>query len=186
MYRNIISFRRFMAFFLSGLFFMFSLAMAAHALQEFWNGIFNADNITGAFLNAINPAVIALATFELGGVVSKEYGGEQKDHIVIVLRRTVPRFVSMTCIALALEGLLLVIKYSQLELAGNLYYPVAIVAAASLLLIALGVFLHYSTVPETSKKTVADLPQYDTSCVPASHNLRTNIEYTHILNDQGK
>ena len=163
-----------MAFFLSGLFFMFSLAMAVLALQEFWNGIFEADNITGAFLKAINPAVIALATFELGGVVSKEYGGEQEDHIVIVLRRTVPRFVSMTCIALVLEGLLLVIKYSQLELAGNLYYPVAIVAAASLLLIALGVFLRFSIVPETAEKSTADSQQYDTSCVPSSQNLRIN------------
>jgi hypothetical protein len=80
--------------------------------------------------------------------VNKEYGEAEDDHIVVVLRRTVPRFVSIVCIALVLEGLLLVIKYSQLELAGNLYYPVAIIIAASLLLIALGVFLRFSNYSE--------------------------------------
>jgi len=34
-----------------------------------------------------------------------------------------------------------VIKYSQLDLAGNLGYPVAIIASASLLLLSLGGFL---------------------------------------------
>jgi len=40
--------------------------------------------------------------------------------------------------------LLMVIKYSQLDLAGNLYYPVAIISSAALLLIVLGVFLRLS------------------------------------------
>jgi len=39
----------------------------------------------------------------------------------------------------------MVIKYSQQDLAGFLYYPVAIIASASLLLIALGVFIKLST-----------------------------------------
>jgi len=37
--------------------------------------------------------------------------------------------------------LTMVIKYSQMELAGNLSYPVAIIASASLLLLSLGGFL---------------------------------------------
>ena len=36
----------------------------------------------------------------------------------------------------------MVIKYSQLELAGNLYYPVAIIASTALLLTALGLFIY--------------------------------------------
>ena len=42
----------------------------------------------------------------------------------------------------------MIIKYSQLELAGNLYYPVAIIIAASLLLMSLGVFLRFSNQSE--------------------------------------
>ena len=35
----------------------------------------------------------------------------------------------------------MIIKYSQLDLAGNLYYPVAILLACAFLLLALGAFL---------------------------------------------
>jgi hypothetical protein len=153
MYRFNISFRKLMVTLFSGLFFMFAFAIAIISLGDFWNGLGGTENITGAFVRAINSIVVALATFELGSVVSKEYGSDEKDHIVIVLRRTLPRFVSITCIALVLEGLLLVIKYSQLELAGNLYYPVAIICSASFLLMALGVFLRFSVLPEASTKT---------------------------------
>ena len=148
MYFNIATFRQFIGMGFSTLFFLFSLSLTGLTLQEIWHGLSGSENLIGAFIKAINIAVIALAIFELGLVVNKEYGEAEDDHIVIVLRRTVPRFVSIVCIALVLEGLLLVIKYSQLELAGNLYYPVAIIIAASLLLISLGVFLRFSNYSE--------------------------------------
>ena len=69
---------------------------------------------------------------------------DDEGHIATVLHRTLPRFVSIVCISLVLEGLLTVIKYSQLDLAGNLYYPVAVITSASLLLTALGIFLKLS------------------------------------------
>ncbi len=89
---------------------------------------------------------------------------------MVVLRRTVPRFVSIVCIALVLEGLLLVIKYSQLDLAGNLYYPVAIIMAASFLLIALGIFLRFLPEPAQEEKTSDSL----TSCEYHT-NLHTTV-----------
>jgi hypothetical protein len=147
-YFNVSTFRQFIGFGFSTIFFLFSLSLAALTLQEIWHGLSGSENLIGAFVKAINIAVIALAIFELGLVVNKEYGEAEDDHILVVLRRTVPRFVSIVCIALVLEGLLLVIKYSQLELAGNLYYPVAIIIAASLLLIALGIFLRFSNYSE--------------------------------------
>lgn len=148
MYFNITTFRQFIGFGFSIIFFLFSLSLAGLTLLEIWHGLTGSENLIGAFVKAINIAVIALAIFELGLVVNKEYGETEDDHILIVLRRTVPRFVSIVCIALVLEGLLLVIKYSQLELAGNLYYPVAIIIAASLLLMSLGVFLRFSNQSE--------------------------------------
>ncbi|WP_303720574.1 hypothetical protein [Malonomonas rubra] len=36
----------------------------------------------------------------------------------------------------------MIIKYSQLDLAGNLYYPVGILVSASILLAGMGLFLH--------------------------------------------
>lgn len=64
------------------------------------------------------------------------------------------RFVSVTSIALVLEGLVMVIKYSQLDLAGNLYYPVAIILSAAGLLLAMGGFLAL-TRPDTQRPSSA-------------------------------
>lgn len=55
-----------------------------------------------------------------------------------------PRFIGTVCVALSLEGLIMVIKYSQLDMAGNLYYPVAIISSTALLLTSLGLFLHFT------------------------------------------
>ena len=46
----------------------------------------------------------------------------------------------------------MVIKYSQKDLAGFLYYPVAIIAAAALLLMALGIFTRLSAGIATEKQ----------------------------------
>lgn len=108
--------------------------------------ILSGSNIMEMFLSSINTGVIGLAVFELALVINKEYVNNKQekdeDDAITVLRRTLPRFIGTVCVALSLEGLIMVIKYSQLDLAGNLYYPVAIIASTALLLTALGLFLH--------------------------------------------
>lgn len=154
----------------SVMFFLFSLFLAAMMFNEIISGFIESRKMIGIFLNAINTAVVALAIFELGTVVSKEYCNKEDSHIVVVLRRTLPRFISIVCIALALEGLLMVIKYSQLDMAGNLYYPVAIIIATSLLIIALGVFLRFtsfSTEGQNIQMMGNESECGQTSCVPA-------------------
>jgi hypothetical protein len=137
--------RQMMALGFAAIFLVLAVTLAGMTVIAMVNGLTGETNLTEAFLKAINMAVVSLATFELGLVVNKEYAGrDDEGHISTVLRRTLPRFVSIVCIALVLEGLLMVIKYSQLELAGNLYYPVAVICSAALLLAALGVFLRLS------------------------------------------
>ena len=98
--------------------------------------------VINVVIRIINTLVIALAMFELGAGISKEYSQTDEDrNIYTSIRRTITRFVGTVCIALVLESLMMVIKYSQLQMAGNLYYPVAIMVGASLLLISLGGFL---------------------------------------------
>ncbi len=138
-------FRFIMAWAFSVMFFVLSASLAIVAVESFGKGVFGHLDLTEGFLKAINMAVISLATFELGLGVNKEYAShDPESDIITVLRRTVSRFVSIVCIALVLEALLMVIKYSQLELAGNLYYPVAIITGAGVLLSALGLFLHFT------------------------------------------
>jgi hypothetical protein len=103
--------------------------------------LLHGEDITQIVIRIVNAGVIAMAVFELAMVISKEYGEEEGHDVIVMLRRTLPRFIGTVCVALSLEGLIMVIKYSQLDLAGNLYYPVAIIVSAALLLIALGAFL---------------------------------------------
>lgn len=107
-------------------------------------GIVSGEDIMEMFLSSINTGIIALAVFELALVINKEHSGQEiknDEDAIAGLRRTVPRFIGTVCVALSLEGLIMVIKYSQLELAGNLIYPVAIISSTALLLTALGLFI---------------------------------------------
>lgn len=134
---------------LAGMFSLMFLAvtacLAALSLMEFVLAFTQGQekDLIGGIVRSINTAIIALATFELGVGIGREYTlPDEGTDLYPVVRRTVTRFVSVVCIALVLESLIMVIKYSQLELAGNLYYPVAVVGSASLLLLALGLFIH--------------------------------------------
>lgn len=141
-------FRNLMALGFSVIFFGLSIALTCISVQQVLEVFYTDRTLTEGLLKALNMSVIALATFELGLGVYKEYTSHKEgEDILHVLRRTVSRFVSIVCIALVLEGLIMVIKYSQLDLAGNLPYPVAIIASAAVLLVALGAFLRLSRGP---------------------------------------
>jgi hypothetical protein len=124
----------FIFFALSALIFFTTLAAAVRQVA-------GGEEITQVIVKMVNATVIALAVYEVALVLSKEYGSEADHDVIVMLRRTLPRFIGTVCVALSLEGLMMVIKYSQLDMAGNLYYPVAIIVSASTLLMALGVFL---------------------------------------------
>lgn len=139
------SIRSIFASLFSVIFFGLSFVMVMSAFATLAEGFMNGEELMQSCLKAINTGIISLAVFELAMVINKEYGGNEQEHdVVVMLRRTLPRFIGTVCVALALEGLIMVIKYSQLDLAGNLYYPVAIIFSAAFLLAALGVFLKLS------------------------------------------
>lgn len=149
-------FHHFMALGFSLIFFALALTLAVLAVQAFTQSFAALTSLTNGLLRSLNTAVIALAAFELGLGVNKAYASRDSEgEILIVLRRTVSRFVSIMCIALVLEGLITVINYGRLELAGNLYYPVAILGSAAALLVALGAFLRLTQSPEVSHETVS-------------------------------
>ncbi len=124
----------FIFFSLSAVIFLTTLAAA---IRQTLGG----EDITQVIVKMVNATVIAMAVYEVALVIGKEYGAEADHDVIVMLRRTLPRFVGTVCVALSLEGLMMVIKYSQLDMAGNLYYPVAIIVSAAMLLMALGVFL---------------------------------------------
>jgi len=108
-------------------------------------GLIAQSDLTEILLKSINTGIIALAVFELALIINKEYselGEDDNKNAIETLRGTLPRFIGTVCVALSLEGLIMVIKYSQLDLAGNLYYPVAIITSTALLLSSLALFLY--------------------------------------------
>ena len=128
----------------AALFLIISMTLAVLSVKDFIMAFYMDEFIAG-LIRSLNEAFIALATFELGFGIAREYRvDDEGGNVFFVIRRTITRFVSVVIIALVLEGLMMVIKYSQLELAGNLYYPVAVIISASFLLVSLAVFLTLS------------------------------------------
>ena len=132
-----------MAMAFSGIFHALALILVAVTLYQFLNTVLQPDGeVINAAVKSINTLVISLAMFELGVGISKEYVPTHGEgNIFFNIRRTITRFVGTVCIALVLEALIMIIKYSQLDLAGNLYYPVGILIGGSVLLSSLGLFL---------------------------------------------
>jgi hypothetical protein len=136
-----------------------SLFLIGLAIFQFSMGLSEGKEVINILIQSINTSIIALAIFELGIGIGKEYGknADDEDHTYLVIRRTITRFVGTVCIALVLEGLIMIIKYSQLEMAGNLYYPVGILIGASVLLTSMGLFLQL-TRPDCEKQNLQRLP----------------------------
>ena len=135
-------FKFFLARVFSALFLAMSVGLVAIALRGIVEALYAGEDPVTFVISAINVLFVGLATFELGVGIGKEYTeASTRAELFDVVRRTITRFVGVVVIALSLEGLVMVIKYSQLDLAGNLYYPVAIIFSAGFLLLSMGGFL---------------------------------------------
>jgi len=137
------TYKKSIALLFSVIFHIISLLLIILSFYVFVEGLLSREHdLITLIIKSINTLVISLAMYELGVGVGKEFTIDNEgESIFQSMRRTITRFVGTVCIALVLESLIMTIKYSQLELAGNLNYPVAILTSCSLLLIALGVFL---------------------------------------------
>ncbi len=135
------------------LFFAFAVCLAVSALVQFAQPIIQDGDFVQGLVKGLHTGVVALAVYELAQIVHQEYDHDnQPQDIMDRIRRGVARFGSVVFVALVLESLIMVIKYSQQDLAGFLYYPATIIVGAALLLVALGLFVRLSSPPaETSR-----------------------------------
>lgn len=138
-----LEFQNFMAVAFSIIFKVISFFLICLAIYKTALTAINPEKeVVAAFVESISTFVIALSIFELVLGIGKEYASQNDEgNLYINIRRTITRFVGTVCIALVLESLIMIIKYSQLDLAGNLLYPVFIIISAGVLLISMGVFL---------------------------------------------
>jgi hypothetical protein len=130
------------------LFFAFSVCFAVSAVVQFALPILENGDFLEGLIKGLHTGVVALAVYELAQIVHEEYDQEGRTQNALArIRRGVARFGAVVIVALVLESLIMVIKYSQENLAGFLYYPAAIIVAVALLLTALGVFAKLTSVP---------------------------------------
>ena len=149
-----------------------AIFLVCFSIFQFVTGMQSGKDFINVFVQSINTSIISLAIFELGIGIGAEYVDHEEESCTFkIVRRTIMRFVGTVCIALVLEALIMIIKYSQLELAGNLNYPVAILGGVSLLLAGLGIFLHLTRRDVESFQEAADKP--DRFRVVRAGDLRT-------------
>ena len=152
--------RNTMALLFTGMFLTFAAYLTILAGLKFLEVFSSQREVVETLIKAINLGIIGLAIFELAVSIHKEYvGRHHHEDFFQLLRRGVARFVGVVCISLVMEGLIMTIKYSQLDLAGNLNYAVAIVASAAVLLAALGLFLKLSEPAVSAASPARELPQ---------------------------
>lgn len=127
---------------LFALYFMgFAVLYAVLAVFGFIKPILESGDVLGGLVKGLHMGVVALPVYELALIVHQEYNETEKPNNPIRrIQRGIARFASMVFVALVLESLILVIKYSQQDMAGLLYYPVVLLAGAGFLLISLGIF----------------------------------------------
>ena len=101
----------------SVIFHIISLALVILSFYIFINGMFSQEHdLITLIVKSINTLVISLAMYELGVGVGKEYTiKDEGESIFQNTRRTLTRFLGTVCIALVLESLIMIIKYSQLD-----------------------------------------------------------------------
>ncbi|SDZ84552.1 hypothetical protein SAMN05216562_0722 [Microbulbifer marinus] len=101
--------------------------------------LYKEHELPNTVLNGISDLIIALAIFEL--YVILKINVRVKPHSMQNLLEVAPRFLVIVSVALALEGLVLVIKLVQQDKILELAAPIALIICAALLLISLGLFL---------------------------------------------
>lgn len=130
------------------LFLAFALIYTFYAVTEIVMPLFENGDLTKGLFKGLHTGVVALAIYELAEIVHQEYDhGSRPQDAIVRIRRGVARFGSVVVVALVLESLIMVIKYSQQDLAGFLYYPAAVIASAALLLVSLGLFTRLTAQP---------------------------------------
>src|SRR5687768_3067012 len=138
---------------ISVLFFAAGAALIVLAALQLWQGIqlFEAAALTqrlNAVLESIAVLTVAVAALELGQTILEEEVHRQAQMSAPTrVRRFLSRFMVVLVVALSIETVVLVFRFSSDE-PENLPYAASVGAAAALLLVAWGVFVRLNVAAE--------------------------------------
>jgi hypothetical protein len=139
--------KRLMSGILSAMFLVGTGCLAGIAVMEFAFAVSSAgeQSLIPGVVRAVNLALIALAVFVLGTGLGRGYAiAERAADFYALVRGTLTRFVSVVCIALVMESLLMVVESHLLGAGAGLESALVVALAAGILLACLGLFMRFT------------------------------------------
>jgi hypothetical protein len=126
----------------------FAIVLAVSAVGDFVSDALSREHVGLSALSGIGYVVVAIAVFDVAKyLVEEEVVRGRELRVASEARRSLTRFISTIAIAVFLEALVTVFRVTQQDV-DELLYPTALLIAAILLVLGLGVYQRLSVTVE--------------------------------------
>jgi hypothetical protein len=127
---------------------IFALVLAGSAVSDFLVAALSNQHVGLSALSGIGYVVVAIAVFDVAKyLIEEEVVRGRELRVASEARRSLTRFISTIAIAIFLEALVTVFRVTQ-DSVDELLYPTALLVAAILLVLGLGVYQRLSVTVE--------------------------------------
>jgi hypothetical protein len=127
---------------------LFALVLAGSAVSDFLVAAWSREHVGMSALNGIGYVVVSIAVFDVAKyLIEEEVVRGRELRVASEARRSLTRFISTIAIAVFLEALVTIFRVTQ-EDVDELLYPTALLVAAILLVLGLGVYQRLSIAVE--------------------------------------
>jgi hypothetical protein len=124
---------------------LISLAMIAAAGLDIWRTLGTGDTLKHSLLNGIGLVVVSLAVFDVAKYLMEEEVMRNRElSSVPEARQTLTKFIVIIVIAVTMEALVFILDAGSQDLS-LLVYPAILLGVASVMVVALGVYLRLSS-----------------------------------------
>ena len=126
----------------------FALVLAGSAVSDFIVAAWTRQHIGLSALSGIGYVVVSIAVYDVAKyLIEEEVVRGRELRVASEARRSLTRFISTIAIAVFLEALVTIFRVSQ-ESVDELLYPTALLVAAIMLVLGLGVYQRLSVTVE--------------------------------------
>ena len=127
---------------------LFALVLAGSAVSDFVTAAWSRQHVGMSALNGIGYVVVSVAVFDVAKyLIEEEVVRGRELRVASEARRSLTRFISTIAIAVFLEALVTIFRVTQ-EDVDELLYPTALLIAAIMLVLGLGVYQRLSVTVE--------------------------------------
>lgn len=132
----------------AGILMLLAIFLAGSAVVRFVAALLSAKDVEVGALTGIGYVVVAIAVFDVAKyLIEEEVVRGREMRAAAEARRSLTRFISTIAIAVFLEALVTVFRVSQGQVT-ELLYPTALLIAAILLVLGLGIYQRLSATVE--------------------------------------